>query len=124
SSRRTGSESDPAATSHYREKSPAPTTGSGHAPADFAPHGPVCVLHPHHVSKILDEVLEEPEPPPGGRRFRHPMILDLILRAGLLVAMGGFTVGLFKMYLVHSAQQAIWQHNYKAAIGILKGAPA
>ena len=51
------------------------------------------------------------------------MVLDIVLAIGLLVAMGGFTVGLFKMYLTHSAQQSIFQHNYKAAIAILKGAP-
>lgn len=75
----------------------------------------------HHVSKILDEVLEEDIP--VGRSFKHPMILDLMLAAGLLIAMGAFTVGMFKMYITHSAEQAITQHNYKAAIAILKGAP-
>lgn len=80
-------------------------------------------LHAHHVSKILDEVLEEPVPAAGPRRFKHPMILDLILAMSLLIAMGGFTIGLFKMYLTHSAEQSITQQNYKAAIAILKGAP-
>jgi hypothetical protein len=80
-------------------------------------------VHPHHVSKILDEVLQEPEPAPTDRRLRHPMILDIVLAIGLLVAMGGFTIGLFKMYLTHSAEQSITQNNYKAAIAILKGAP-
>ncbi len=80
-------------------------------------------LHSHHVSKILDEVLQEPSPSESGARFKHPMILDVILALGLLVAMGGFTVGMFKMYLTHSAEQSITQNNYKAAIAILKGAP-
>lgn len=80
-------------------------------------------LHQHHVSKLLDEVLEEPETPQTGHRFKHPMVLDLALAVGLLCAMGGFTVGLFKMYLTHSAEQSITQRNYKAAIAILKGAP-
>ncbi|MBI4532632.1 MAG: hypothetical protein HY711_01695 [Candidatus Melainabacteria bacterium] len=83
----------------------------------------VAELHQHHISKILDEVLEEPEPEVSTRRLKHPMILDLALGIGLLVAMGGFTVGLFKMYLTHSAEQSITQQNYKAAIAILKGAP-
>ena len=80
-------------------------------------------LHAHHVSKILDEVLEEPEESGSSGKFKHPMVLDIILAVGLLFAMGGFTVGLFKMYLTHSAEQSITQHNYKAAIAILKGAP-
>ena len=78
-------------------------------------------LHQHHVSRLLDEVLEEPTQ--TGRRFKHPMILDLALAIGLLSALGGFTIGLFKMYLTHSAEQSITQRNYKAAIAILKGAP-
>jgi hypothetical protein len=80
-------------------------------------------MQQHHVSKLLDEVLEEPEPPPGARKFRHPMILDIALAVGLLAALGGFTVGLFKMYITHSAEQSIMRHNYKAAIAILQGAP-
>ncbi len=76
-----------------------------------------------HISKILDEVLELPEPPKGGSKYKHPMYLDLILAAGLLVAMGGFTIGLFKIYITHSAQDNIAQHNYKAAISILRGSP-
>lgn len=76
-----------------------------------------------HISKILDEVLELPDPPRGGSKYKHPMYLDLILAAGLLVAMGGFTIGLFKIYITHSAQDNIAQHNYKAAISILRGSP-
>lgn len=76
-----------------------------------------------HISKILDEVLELPDPPRAGSKYKHPMYLDLILAAGLLVAMGGFTIGLFKIYITHSAQENISQHNYKAAISILRGSP-
>jgi hypothetical protein len=80
-------------------------------------------MHQHHVSKILDEVLEEPDESQSPARIRHPMVLDILLAVSLLFAMGGFTAGLFKMYIAHSAQQSIMQHNYKAAIAILKGAP-
>lgn len=76
-----------------------------------------------HISRILDEVLELPDPPRSGSKYKHPMYLDLILAAGLLVAMGGFTIGLFKIYITHSAQDNIAQHNYKAAISILRGSP-
>jgi hypothetical protein len=42
---------------------------------------------------------------------------------GLLLAVGGFSLGLFKMYVTHKAQQCIIQGNYQAAIGLLKGSP-
>src|SRR4051812_40048635 len=111
----TASESDPATTNSNSDNSEVATTGNGNGNGspESAPEEAKVALHPHHVSKLLDEVLDEPEPPPGGHRLRHPMVLDLILGVGLLVAMGGFTIGLFKMYVVHSAQQSIFQHNYK-----------
>jgi hypothetical protein len=51
------------------------------------------------------------------------MILDCLLGVGLLIAVGGFTIGLVQMYLIHSASQSISEQKYKAAISILKGAP-
>lgn len=81
-------------------------------------------LTQHHVSHLLTDVLgdtESDEIQLKGLRF--PMVFDLLLGAGLLVAVGGFTVGLFHMYLVHSASQCISEERYKAAIHILKGAP-
>jgi hypothetical protein len=53
----------------------------------------------------------------------HPILFDCLLACGLLIAMGGFTIGLLKIYITHSAQQSITQHNYQAAVAILKGAP-
>jgi hypothetical protein len=123
----TASESEPAATNSSMENPEAKTDGNGQQPeSELKAEQPDAGLRTgqHHVSHLLDEVLDEPEPPPNARRLRHPMVLDLILGVGLLVAMGGFTIGLFKMYVVHSAQQSIFQHNYKAAIGMLKGVPA
>ncbi|HEY9868840.1 MAG TPA: hypothetical protein V6D08_06720 [Candidatus Obscuribacterales bacterium] len=105
------------------ENSAAAAGGDSAQTAESGEAAQPAEIHPHHVSKILDEVLQEPEPAPAARRFRHPMILDVVLAIGLLVAMGGFTIGLFKMYLTHSAEQSITQNNYKAAIAILKGAP-
>lgn len=78
-------------------------------------------LTQHHVSKILDEVLEEE--PSKGTFIRHPMVLDILLALGLLLAMGSFTIGLIRIYVTHSAQQSITERNYKAAIAILRGAP-
>ncbi len=97
-------------------------------PEDAKPEPPINLsesqqLHQHHVSKILDEVLEEPAENGQSRHLKHPMILDIVLAISLLVAMAGFTIGLFKMYLTHSAEQSITQHKYEAAIAILKGAP-
>src|SRR5580704_202115 len=75
-------------------------------------------LHAHHVSNILDEVLETPEP---SRRFRSTMVMDLLVGFGLLVAMAGFSTGLMRMYVAHSAEQNIIQGNYRAAISLLSG---
>lgn len=76
-----------------------------------------------HISKILDEVLDETSEAPKKQRLAHPLILDVLIGCGLLVAMGGFSVGLFKIYVAHSAQQSINQHNYRAAIALLRGSP-
>lgn len=81
-----------------------------------------------HVSHILDEVLEESAetaalPEETRKRLRYPMFIDLVLGLGLLVAMGGFTLGLFNMYLVHAASDSINKSNYEAAVHILRGAP-
>lgn len=77
----------------------------------------------HHVSNILDEVLEQPKLGTDKHGYKHPMVLDLILAIGLLVAMGGFTIGLINIYITHQAEQSIMQRNYRAAITVLRGAP-
>lgn len=77
----------------------------------------------HYVSGILDDALDQPKAPPGKHGYKHPMILDVILAIGLLVAMGGFTVGLINIYITHQAEQSIMQRNYRAAITVLRGAP-
>lgn len=104
---------------------PSQPTESGSTSADEPVESQKTTMefHQHHVSKILDEVLDEPAEAQTPGRIKHPMILDLVLAVSLLVAMGGFTIGLMKMYLTHSAEQLITQHNYKAAIAIIKGAP-
>lgn len=94
---------------------PAAATGAAPALTDTQ------TLHQHHISKILDEVLEVPEEPVS--KLKHPMVLDLIVAVCLLFAMAGFVIGLFKMYITHSAQQNIMQHKYEAAIHIIRGAP-
>lgn len=77
----------------------------------------------HHVSNILDEVLEQPKQDSDKQSYKHPMVLDLLLAVGLLFAMGGFTVGLINIYITHQAEQSIMQRNYRAAITVLRGAP-
>lgn len=57
------------------------------------------------------------------RRFKQPMLFDIVLALGLLVAVAGFTTGLMRIYITHMAKQSINQHNYKAAITILKRNP-
>lgn len=79
---------------------------------------------PHHSHyKILDDAMSTPTSAETGRAYVHPVLFDCLLACGLLVAMGGFTIGLLKIYITHSAEQSIMQHNFKAAIEILKGAP-
>ncbi len=95
---------------------------AGTPPVGEAPEKRSTALDQHYVSRILDEVLEEPESL-SERRYKHPMLIDLALSLGLLLAVGGFTVGMFKMYLMHQAQQSITQGKYQAAIAILSGAP-
>jgi hypothetical protein len=81
-------------------------------------------MQQQRVSRILDAVLDEPVDETSGHHgFKHPLFLDVILACGLLVAMAGFSIGMFKIYITHSAKQSINQQNYKAAIGLLKGTP-
>jgi hypothetical protein len=105
---------------------PEAKSAEGPSPAEESTTEPVDPdkVHQHHISKILDEVLDEPdEPAPGGRAYKHRMFVDLLLGIGLLVATGGFTIGLMKIYITHAAQQSIAQRNYKAAISILRDSP-
>lgn len=74
------------------------------------------------VYKILEDAMASPQGA-DGRAYVHPVLFDCLLAFGLLIAMGGFTIGLLKIYITHSAQQSMNQRNYKAAIGILRGAP-
>jgi hypothetical protein len=81
-------------------------------------------LAAHHTSKILDEVLEEPEWPADGQKgFKHPLYMDAIIATGLMLAMAGFTIGIIKIYITHTAKQYITQRHYKEAINLLSGAP-
>lgn len=73
-----------------------------------------------HAQRMLDTVLEHPAP---RRTFKQTMIFDMVLGVGLLIAVGGFTTGLMKVYLTHMAKQSINQHDYKAAIHILNRSP-
>jgi len=75
---------------------------------------------PQHHYRMLDTVLDQVPPQ---RRFKQPMLFDLFLAIGLLLAVGGFTTGLMRIYITHMAKQSINQHNYKAAITILKKNP-
>lgn len=75
---------------------------------------------PQHHYRMLDTVLDQVPPQ---RRFKQPMLFDLFLAFGLLLAVAGFTTGLMRIYITHMAKQSINQHNYKAAITILKRNP-
>jgi hypothetical protein len=94
------------------------------SPEPKAPTAKPEKMQQQHVSRILDAVLEEPvEESSSHHGFKHPLFLDVILAAGLLVAMAGFSIGMFKIYITHSAKQSINQQNYHAAIVLLKGTP-
>jgi len=120
---RPGQKAETASTGAAKASEQASPPSAPEQKTEEAGESPQVELHQHHVSKLLDEVLDVPEEAIAPRRFKHPMILDLVLGIGLLLALGGFTVGLFKMYVTHSAQQSITQQNYPAAIAILKGLP-
>lgn len=92
--------------------------------ADSAAAAKTDRMQQQHVSRILDAVLDEPVQESSGHHgFKHPLFLDVILAVGLLLAMAGFSIGMFKIYITHSAKQSINQQNYKAAIALLKGTP-
>lgn len=67
--------------------------------------------------RMLDSVIDAAV---ARRKFKQPMLFDLLLALGLLVAVAGFTTGLMRIYITHMAKQNINQHNYRAAITILK----
>jgi hypothetical protein len=101
--------------------------------SDSDPEGNNKVLAKHHVSKILDEVLDQSaeeatEVAPGGTAskvpsHKHPIIIDAVLACGLIVAVGGFTVGLLNMYVDHLAEQSLKRSDYAAAVALLDGIP-
>ena len=97
-----------------------PPLSGGEASDKSAP--PEAEVHAHHGPKILDEVLDDSSEIVRPI-YKHPMVLDFLLAMGLLVATGGFTLGLLNIYVGHSAKQSIMQRNYGAAIEILRGAP-
>ncbi|MBX9694536.1 MAG: hypothetical protein K2Z81_19270 [Cyanobacteria bacterium] len=80
-------------------------------------------LSPHHSFKMLEEVLEQPPEEKAKRIFKQHMFFDVLLGFGLLVAVAGFTIGMMRIYVTHMAKQSINQHNYKAAISMLKKDP-
>ncbi len=80
-------------------------------------------LSPHHSFKMLEEVLEQPPEERARRIFKQHMFFDVLLGFGLLVAVAGFTIGMMRIYVTHMAKQSINQHNYKAAISMLKKDP-
>jgi hypothetical protein len=117
-------------TSDSGQKSPEPNESAEQAVETKAPSAPEAPaakperMQQQHVSRILDAVLEEPvEETASHHGFKHPLFLDVILAVGLLVAMAGFSIGMFKIYITHSAKQSINQQNYSAAIALLKGTP-
>ncbi len=118
------SEKEPESVASEKKEEKAPESPPSTASASASSAGKTEKMQQQHVSRILDAVLEEPvEEGPSHHGFKHPLFLDVILAAGLLVAMAGFSIGMFKIYITHSAKQSINQQNYRAAIALLKGTP-
>ncbi|MDZ4835059.1 MAG: hypothetical protein SGJ27_14890 [Candidatus Melainabacteria bacterium] len=86
-------------------------------PETFGTEGSITPPQPY---RSLDSVLDHDH---ILRNFKQPMLFDVVLALGLLVAVAGFTTGLMRIYITHMAKQSINQHNYKAAITILKRNP-
>lgn len=83
---------------------------------------------PHTIEnapKVLNDVLQEADlsTPEAKKKFRHPIYVDALLALGLLVAVGGFTIGMVKIYITHTAKNYISQRHYSEAIPLLAGAP-
>jgi hypothetical protein len=120
-------EEKPAHEEAKTEPAPTPTENGGEPAID--PRATGWKYKP--VSKIIDEVMQDAPPaeaelPPvevAAKRRRYPLVFDILLAAGLLVAVGGFTIGLFKMYVTASAKQYMADSNYQAAISLLRKNP-
>jgi hypothetical protein len=83
---------------------------------------------PHIIEnapKVLNDVLQEADlsTPEAKKKYRHPLYVDGLLALGLLVAVGGFTIGAVKIYITHTAKNYISQRHYSEAIPLLAGAP-
>jgi hypothetical protein len=78
-----------------------------------------------HAPKVLNDVLQEADlsSPEAKKKYRHPLYVDGLLAMGLLVAVGGFTIGMVKIYITHTAKNYISQRHYSEAIPLLAGAP-
>jgi hypothetical protein len=101
--------------SEAREKSEAsPSQPVSEIASDTASH-----LH----GKIYSDVLEKSIPVLESPTYRHPLFIDALLAAGLLVAVGGITLGLVKFYITQEAKLDISQRRYSQAISVLQGAP-
>ncbi len=73
------------------------------------------------VTEILDkELLSESEPQ---AQIKRPLVLDLILVCGVVLAVGAVTVSFLKLYMADTAKQYIAHKKYEQAISMLKESP-
>jgi hypothetical protein len=86
----------------------------------------------HHLSKILHDALDQSvesdavahgDEATKPRNHKHPIVIDVVLACGLIVAVGGFTVGLLHMYVDHLAEQSLKRNDYSAAVALMDGMP-
>jgi hypothetical protein len=73
------------------------------------------------VAEILDQALKSDVVPRPN--IHHPLILDVLISVGLLMAAGGFTLCLLQLYVNHTAQQCLIKHDYKSTIALLTDPP-
>ncbi len=99
-------------------------TGAIESPAELSSQRQNSGTPVHHTPKVLDDVLQEPERQgTASKGYRHPLYMDALIATGLLVAMAGFTFGIIKIYITHTAKQYVAEKRYKEAIGLFAGAP-
>lgn len=101
----------------------AGSAGGGTADRTGQPQAGEGTLAQQRISGILQAVLDDEEAASGSKSRRYPWYIDAALGIGLLLVVGGFSLGMFKMYISHQAKLSIEEGNYQAAIALLKGNP-
>jgi hypothetical protein len=104
----------------------APVAESAKQPAEGSEATPSSgTLAKQRISGILQAVLDDElaGKENAQQSKRYPWYVNTILAIGLLLAVGGFSMGMFKLYLSHVSKRCLEDGQYQAAITLLKGNP-